>query len=73
MADLLLLEYARSIGVPCNGLQAGRRIGWTVDLAKAEDLRARGATVRPYLSRDPAYSGAEISFQPDAPVIAVTS
>lgn len=59
---MLLLDYARSLGVAMGSLHVGRHVGWTTDEAKADKLREAGANLAHYVSQDPRYSGWEVSF-----------
>lgn len=62
----LLLDYVRSIGIPCRGIaspnQGSPHVGWTTDPEKAKLAEAAGARISPYTSRDPSASGWEVSF-----------
>lgn len=43
-------------------LHRGYHVGWTTDRAKGDAARDLGATVNWYQSRDPRFSGYEVSF-----------
>lgn len=67
----LLLDYARNeVGVAMGSIdQLGNHVGWTTDKDKAAKLRDAGARTSYYESREPAYSGYEISFSRGAEVV----
>jgi len=38
MADQLLIDFARELGLPMRGLHMDRHVGWTTDQAKAQTM-----------------------------------
>lgn len=65
----LLLDYVRSIGLPCKGLQAGRHVGWTTEERIATLAREHGASVIQANALSDGLKGWEVSFREGAEVI----
>jgi hypothetical protein len=62
-----LIEQLRAIGLPMTTWYAsGHRVAWTTDEAKASKASELGAIVMDYQSRDPKFSGWEVSARDPA-------
>lgn len=42
---MLLVDFARELGLPMNGLAIGNHYGWTTDEAKAKTMEGAGARI----------------------------
>jgi hypothetical protein len=62
-----LVDQLRALGLPMLARYAsGHRLTWTTDEAKATAASKLGATVVPYQSSDPRFSGWEVSARDTA-------
>lgn len=58
-------EYVNTEGEVVREIRRQRFVGWTTDETKAVAAAELGAVLRPYVSRDPLFSGWEVTVTVD--------